>query len=113
LVIAVGTWGLLKDSVNLALDAVPEHIDRADVETYLAALPGISEVHDLHIWGLSTTETALTVHLVRPGTATDDALITAVTRELHERFGINPSTFQMESDSCDHPCRLTPVHAAI
>jgi cobalt-zinc-cadmium efflux system protein len=112
LVIAIGTWGLLKDSVNLALDAVPEHIDRADVETYLAALPGISEVHDLHIWGLSTTETALTVHLVRPGASADDALITTVTRELHERFGINHATFQMESDSCDHPCRLTPAHAA-
>lgn len=112
LVIAIGTWGLLKDSVNLALDAVPEHIDRADVETYLAALPGISEVHDLHIWGLSTTDTALTVHLVRPGTSADDALITTVTRELHERFGINHATFQMESDSCDHPCRLTPAHAA-
>ncbi|HUL06305.1 MAG TPA: cation diffusion facilitator family transporter [Candidatus Acidoferrum sp.] len=112
LVIAVGTWGLLKDSINLALDAVPEHVDRGDVEAYLAALPGISEVHDLHIWGLSTTDTALTVHLVRPGTSADDALITTVTRELHERFGINHATFQMESDSCDHPCRLTSAHAA-
>ena len=66
-VILVGTWGLLRDSVNLSLDAVPEDIDPHEVEAYLAGQPGVSEVHDLHIWGMSTTETALTAHLVRPG----------------------------------------------
>ena len=62
-----GTWGLLRESVKLSLSAVPENIDRAQVETYLRALPGVTEVHDLHIWPMSTTETALTAHLVRPG----------------------------------------------
>ena len=69
-VILVGTWGLLRDSVDLALDAVPRGIDPAEVAGFLASQPGVSEVHDLHIWAMSTTETALTVHLVRPGGGT-------------------------------------------
>jgi len=63
-VILVGTWGLLKKSMNLALDAVPDEIDAEEVDLYLASLPGVLEVHDLHIWAMSTTETALTAHLV-------------------------------------------------
>ncbi len=66
-VIVAGTWSLLKDSINLALDAVPPNIDRAAINGYLLALPGVTEVHDLHIWAMSTTEVALTAHLVRPG----------------------------------------------
>ena len=64
LVIAWGTWSLLKDSVKLGLNAVPEHIDEAAVRAHLAALPGVARVHDLHIWPMSTTEAALTAHLV-------------------------------------------------
>jgi len=74
-VILVGTWGLLRDSVNLALDAVPENIEIGDVETYLRALPNVSDVHDLHIWGMSTTEAALTAHLVMPNASCEDSLL--------------------------------------
>jgi cobalt-zinc-cadmium efflux system protein len=66
-VVVVGTWQLLRDSVNLALDAVPAGIEPLAVQTYLSERPGVSQVHDLHIWAMSTTETALTVHLVMPG----------------------------------------------
>jgi cobalt-zinc-cadmium efflux system protein len=66
LVVVVGTWQLLKDSLNLSLDAVPNHIELAAVKTFLAELSGVTQVHDLHIWAMSTTETALTVHLVMP-----------------------------------------------
>src|SRR5262249_37209763 len=75
LVITVGTWSLLKDSLNLALDAVPESVDRYKIEQFLASQPGVCEVHDLHIWAMSTTEVALTAHLVRPDLPTDDAFL--------------------------------------
>ncbi|RMF14108.1 MAG: cation transporter, partial [Candidatus Dadabacteria bacterium] len=71
-VILIGTWGLLRESLDLALDAVPAGIDPEAVQAWLQALPGVTEVHDLHIWPLSTTDTALTVHLVRSADATDD-----------------------------------------
>jgi len=87
-VIVAGTWGLLRDSVRLAMDAVPDGIDRTGVEHYLAGLPGVVTVHDLHIWPISTTETALTAHLVRPGMGQDDALLLEISTVLKERFGI-------------------------
>jgi hypothetical protein len=100
-VIVIGTWSLLKDSINLALDAVPSTIDRPAIETYLKALPGVSEIHDLHIWAMSTTEVALTVHLVRPGATLDDGLRAqpaatcppALASPTHaaDRFGDRPS----------------------
>lgn len=105
-VILVSTWGLLRDSVNLAMDHVPESINVEDVRTYLTALPGVTEVHDLHIWALSTTEIALTVHLVRPNTGTDDALLERVGSELRKRFGIGHATFQVENGA---PCALAPL----
>ena len=95
-VILAGTWGLLRDSVNLALDAVPAGIDRGAVEAYLQSLPGVSAVHDLHIWGLSTSEAALTAHLVKAAADDDDALIAQASRELHERFKIAHTTLQWE-----------------
>jgi len=106
LVITIGTWSLLRDSLNLALDAVPENIDRQAVESYLAGLPGVVEVHDLHIWAMSTTEVALTAHLVRPGAALDDSLLARACKEVHERFSINHATFQIETGDPAHPCRL-------
>ena len=107
LVIIAGTWGLLRDSVRLAMDAVPEGIDRAGVERYLAGLPGVEEVHDLHIWPISTTETALTAHLVRPDTDQDDGLLQEISSVLKNRFGIGHATIQVEQDgSC---CRLAPA----
>ncbi|KAA0578226.1 cation transporter [Azospirillum sp. Sh1] len=106
LVIIAGTWGLLRDSVRLAMDAVPDGIDRAEVERYLAGLPGVEEVHDLHIWPISTTETALTAHLVRPGTDQGDGLLLELSSVLKDRFGIGHATIQVEQDgSC---CRLAP-----
>jgi cobalt-zinc-cadmium efflux system protein len=98
-VIAVGTWGLLRDSVALALDAVPKEIDPTAVEQYLARLPGVRGVHHLHIWAMSTTETALTVHLVKPDAQIDDDLLGQIDDELHERFGISHATIQFERDS--------------
>ena len=109
LVIAGATWGLLRDSVNLALHAVPAHIDHAAVEAYLRALPGVTEVHDLHIWGMSTTDVALTAHLIRPELCDDDALLVDVQRVLHERYAIAHSTVQIERGHGPHDCRLAPT----
>jgi len=97
-VILVGTWGLLKDSVNLALDAAPRGVDVKAVETELLALPGVTAVHDLHVWGLSTTRTALTAHLVH-GSDAPQALLAQAQALLHERFDIDHSTLQLESDA--------------
>ncbi|EKS72755.1 cation diffusion facilitator family transporter [Burkholderia sp. SJ98] len=104
--ILFSTWGLLKDSLNLALDKVPEGVDAAKVQAFLAALPGIREVHDLHIWPLSTTEIALTAHLVRPHAGTDDAFVQHVSDQLHEQFGIGHATLQVEEGDRAHACRL-------
>jgi cobalt-zinc-cadmium efflux system protein len=107
IVILIGTWGLLRDSVNLAMDAVPEGVDPVTVRQYLNELPGIKEVHDLHIWGLSTTEVALTAHLVKPDAKSEDALLADTCQELHERFGIEHATLQVERERCAG-CGLAP-----
>ncbi|MCI0458981.1 MAG: cation diffusion facilitator family transporter [Gemmataceae bacterium] len=106
-VIAVGTWGLLRQSIDLSLDAVPTGIDPSSVRTFLAGLPGVVEVHDLHIWGMSTTETALTVHLVKPGAGVDDDWLAWVSKELHDRFRIDHATIQIECGRVSQPCNLT------
>ena len=107
-VIVYGTWGLIKDATGLALDAVPEGIDVARVRAHLAALPGVGEVHDLHIWGMSTTETALTCHLVMPGGHPGDAALVRLARELDQHFGIHHATIQIELADSDEICALTP-----
>ena len=109
LVIMIGTWDLLKASLNLALDAVPEGIEVAAVEAYLGSLPNVVGVHDLHVWGMSTTEAALTTHLVMETPACDNAFLIRIERELHDRFGIEHATIQVETgDRNSHcPCRLT------
>ena len=97
-VILIGTWGLLKDSIGLAIDAAPAHIDVEAVRTALCELPGVSAVHDLHIWGLSTTEAALTAHLVHD--RADSAALLAEARGLARgKFGIGHTTLQLESDA--------------
>jgi cobalt-zinc-cadmium efflux system protein len=100
-VILWGTWGLLRDSMNLALDAVPKGIDTVAVTKYLASLPNVTGIHHLHIWPLSTTETALTVHLVKPAPENDDDLIQQVSHDLSDRFQITHTTIQLERGS---PC---------
>jgi cobalt-zinc-cadmium efflux system protein len=109
-VIVASTWGLLRDSVNLSLHAVPPRIDTDQMREYLSGLAGVAEFHDLHIWGMSTTETALTVHLVMPGGHPGDHLTAQIAGELRERFGIGHATIQIETGDERHPCALAPDH---
>lgn len=107
-VIAVGTWGLLRDSVNLALDSVPEGIAPEEVRRYLSGLPGVVAIHDLHIWGMSTTHAALTAHLVKPAVEDDDRLLGEACRVLHDRFGIEHVTLQIERSDTAARCAQAP-----
>lgn len=100
-VIGIGTWGLLRDSVNLALDAVPAGIHPDEIRRYLSLQPGVSAVHDLHIWAMSTTETALTAHLVRPDAGPDDEFLARIGRDLRERYRIHHVTIQVERGDAD------------
>ena len=106
LVITFGTWGLLRDSFHLSMDAVPDGINLMEVGSYLKSINGVREVHDLHIWAMSTTETALTAHLVIPYETKDDYFLKKICGELHSRFGIEHSTIQIEksaqSANCEH-----------
>ena len=98
-VIAWGSWGLLRDAVKMGLLAVPEGIDEGKVRALLAAQPGVTAVHDLHIWPMSTTETALTAHLVMPAGGTGDAFLHGLAHELAHEFGIGHATVQIEMKS--------------
>jgi cobalt-zinc-cadmium efflux system protein len=102
-----GTWGLLRESLGLALDEVPATVQHADVAAYLADIPGVIEVHDLHIWGLSTTETALTVHLVYD-TAAEPREPHRLSEDMRHRFGIGHVTVQIESSADAALCGLRP-----
>lgn len=106
LVIVWGTWGLLRDSVKLALNAVPPHIDVAAVEAFLRQQDGVTAIHDLHIWGMSTTESALTVHLVMPNGYPSDAIMDQLSHALAEKFSIHHSTLQVQQGSSTHRCAL-------
>ncbi len=109
LIITVGTWGLLKESVNMAMDAVPAEIHLAHVREYFTSLTGVQEVHDLHVWSMSTTETALTVHLVIPKSFQTDELLAKMCKELKEKFKIAHPTIQIEAgDLADFDCALKP-----
>jgi cobalt-zinc-cadmium efflux system protein len=102
-VIFIGTWRLLKDSLNLAVDAVPRDIDPDAVFQRLRQLPGVTSVHHLHIWGLSTTENALTVHLVKPEPGHNDEVIEAATEMLAHDFNIRHVTIQVEQSASGCP----------
>ncbi len=105
-VVLASGWGLAKDSVNLALDGVPKGIELAQVEAYLNRLEGVTELHDLHIWAMSTNETALTAHLVCPG-GYNDLFLHQVCEELSRRFNIHHATLQIEASS--EVCKLAPA----
>ena len=106
-VILIGTWRLLRDSVRLALNAAPRDIDPAEVQRYFEGLPGVSGLHDLHIWAISTTETALTCHLVTPGGHPGDAFLQKIAGDLRSRFAIGHATVQIELNDGGE-CALQP-----
>lgn len=105
-VIVLGTWSILRDAVNLSLDAVPGRIDAQKVEAYLTSLPGVVAVHDLHIWSLSTTDVALTVHLVQQDDVSVTTQLTVIADEIRQRFGIGHATLQVETQAVAAQCGL-------
>ena len=111
-VIVMGTWGLLRDSVQLALSAVPAHIEVSAVDAFLRQCAGVTDIHDLHIWGMSTTESALTVHLVMPNGYPSDTALEEIVQALQDKFSIHHSTIQVEQGSADHSCSLTTTKTA-
>jgi len=108
--IFVGTWSLLLDSVRLALQAAPESIDPVHVRRYFSGLSGVTGVHDLHIWAMSTTETALTVHLVMPAGHPGDEFLSDVIQQVEHKFRIGHVTIQIETGTSANPCVLAPDH---
>lgn len=111
-VILIGTWGLLRDSMRLALAAVPAGVDVDAVRGYLSSLPGVTAVHDLHIWAMSTSENALTAHLVMPSGHPGDAFLCDAADAIEARFRVSHATLQIETADAEAPCRLETRHAA-
>jgi cobalt-zinc-cadmium efflux system protein len=108
LTIVVGTWSLLRDAMAMSLNAVPPGVDAAKVGAFLSAQPGVEAIHDLHIWGISTTDTALTAHLVIPAGHPGDAFLVELCEGLRERYKIGHATLQIESSEAH--CTLAPDH---
>jgi cobalt-zinc-cadmium efflux system protein len=108
-VIVWGTWGLLRDSLAMSVNAVPSKIEPQAVRRYLETCSGVSSVHDLHIWAMSTTESALTAHLVFPAGHPGDEFLLRAASELRHRFGIDHTTLQIEISE-DSACHLAPDH---
>jgi len=111
LVIVIGTWDLLRDSLRLVLSAVPERINAPAIDMYLRQLDGVTDIHDLHIWGLSTTETALTAHLVMPCGCPGDDFMDEVAQTLKKQYSIQHSTLQIEQGTSIHACSLTTTES--
>jgi cobalt-zinc-cadmium efflux system protein len=110
-VIFLSTWSLLRDSLDLSVDAVPRHVDPGAVEAYLAGLTGVHAIHDLHIWPMSTTDTALTAHMVMDEFPDSDEFLAGVANDLEHRFGIRHPTIQLERLGSGVPCRLSSGHS--
>lgn len=108
-VITIGTWGLLKESFFLSMDAVPQSIRFDDVTDFLNSIEGVKQVHDLHIWAMSTTEIALTAHLVMPAVPEDDLFLKKVCSQLHDKFGIEHTTIQIEMNAHSNNCDIGKV----
>ena len=110
-VIFWSTWGLLRDSLNLAIDAVPRDIDPVVIRKWLLDQPGVKGLHDLHIWPISTTQTALTAHLLMPEPPAEDEFLHDLAMQLQEMFKISHATFQIERGDHDHPCKQSQTCA--
>lgn len=106
-VIAIGAWSLLQESLNLAMDGVPANVDLRAIQSYLLDLPGVGSIHDLHIWALSSTEPALTAHLVMLAGMPESNFLARISHDLHHQFGIEHSTIQIETGSAFLPCMQT------
>lgn len=106
LVVLIGTWSLLKDSLNLSIDAVPKGIRVSEVRTYLSGLEGVSEIHDLHVWALSTRQNALSVHIIRRDEKLDNNFLHEIQEHLHHHFKISHVTVQVESEAGENRCLL-------
>ena len=109
-VIIVGTWGLFRQSLHLLFDGVPDHIPLADVHAYLSSLPEVTEVSDLHVWAMGTTQVALTAHLVTPQGHPGDAFLAEINHQLHDRFEITHVTVQVLTASTGPLCQPQPAH---
>jgi len=110
-VIFWSTWGLLRDSLNLAVDAVPRDIDPEVIRKWLSDQSGVEDLHDLHIWPISTTQTALTAHLLMPTPPADDEFLHDLAMQLQEKFKISHATFQIERGDNEHPCKQSQTCA--
>ncbi|MBS0481959.1 MAG: cation transporter [Proteobacteria bacterium] len=109
--LAWGSWDLLKEAIRMGLLAVPAHIEEAEVRHYLSELDGVTAIHDLHIWPMSTTETAFTAHLVMPAGHPGDAFVQSVSTHLEAHFGIHHSTIQIEQIAAECSLHAGHVHA--
>ena len=103
--IAYSSWGLLRDLFNLSVDAVPQNVDIDSIKKYLLSLPDVSEIHDLHVWAMSTTQVALTAHLLRKTSKIDDDFLHNAAQELKTKYGVHHSTIQVENGHCDLQCQ--------
>ena len=110
-VIVAGTWSLLRESLRLVMGAVPDSVDAVAIERFLAGQPGVAGVHDMHIWAMSTTETALTAHLVMPGGYPGDRAIEEIVTRLRHDFSIGHCTLQVEEGTLQHQCALVAQEA--
>ncbi|MBT8356542.1 MAG: cation transporter [Desulfobacterales bacterium] len=106
IIVLIGTWVLLRDAINLSIDAVPRGIDISRIEDYLTSLKNVSCIHDLHVWALSTTETALTAHLVTTKDPMDNTFLLEIQQYLHDQFHIDHTTIQLEKETPDQNCNL-------